>query len=317
MLFKLNQTRKVLALCAGTLVCLMAASGRGYAQTDLTKGIDFTQNLGAQIPVDTELRDESGKTIHFGDVFQGRPVILVPIAYRCQTACAMVTDGLLKTLTHMLKIPRAQLGDSHFGLVGKDFDVVFVSIDPTEDDPTITKEPERMTSTVDGPSVVEGNGHVASEKKKLILKAYEQPRSANGWHLLTGTLPNVHRITDAIGLKYYFNPASGVLRNPTGIVFLTPTGRISSYILGTDYATSVLNIDIKLAALGQVGRKTDKIMFVCFTPEPAAARNRAIIENIVKWTSLATLVALIAFIVKLSLPDLRKPVGGGSPLSSR
>ena len=317
-LFRTTQIRKALALCASTLACVFAASGFGHAQqVDYTKGIDFTQNLGAQVPLDTELRDESGKTIHLADVFQGRPVILVPIAYRCQTACAMVTDGLLKTLTHMLKVPRAQLGESHYGMVGKDFDVVFLSIDPTEDDPTVTKQPERLTSTVDGPTTIEGNGHIASEKKALIMKAYEQPLSANGWHLLTGTLDNIHRVTDSIGLKYYFNAADDVLRNPTGIVFLTPQGKISSYILGTDYATSVLNVDVKAAAQGEVGRKAEKIMFVCFTPDAGAARNRAIIESIVKWTSLATLVALIAFIVKLSLPDWRKPVGGGGALSSR
>ncbi len=309
--------RKLLALGVSTLVCLVATSGIGRAQVDYTKGIDFNQNLGAQVPLDTPLRDESGKTVQLGSVFHGRPVILVPIAYRCQTACAMVTDSLLKTLTHMLKIPRAQLGESHYGLVGQDFDVVFVSIDPTEDDPSVAKQPEQMTSTIEGPSIVEGNGHVARDKKALILKAYEQPLSGDGWHLLTGTLDNVHRVTDAIGLKYFYNPKTDVIRNPTGIVFLTPTGKISSYILGTDYATSVLNVDVKQAAEEKVGSKSEKIMFVCFTPDADVARNRTIIEGIVRWASFATLVALVAFIIKLSLPDRKRPLGGGSALSSR
>jgi protein SCO1/2 len=316
-LFQPTPSRKIAALCASVLACFAAAAGVGRAQVDYTKGIDFAQNLGAQVPLDTSLRDESGKTIRLGDVFQGRPVILVPIAFRCQTACAMVTDGLLKTLTAMTRIPRARIGESHNAIVGKDFDVVFISIDPLDDDPAAVKKGTPVALGEDGTAQLPNDGHVALAKKDLILNSYEQPSSEHGWHLLTGTLENVHRVTDAIGLQYYFSPKTDVIRNPTGIVFLTPSGKISSYILGTDYATSVLTDDVKIASREEIGTKTDKIMFVCFTPDPSVAHNRVVIESIIRWTCLTFLVAVIAFIVKLSLPDWRKPVGGGNTLSPR
>ena len=322
---------RAIALAKGAvLLAILATATLAHAQTDYTKGIFFNQNLGAQIPLDTQLRDESGKTIHLGDVFQGRPVILVPIAYRCQTACAMVTDGLLKTLTAMTRdLPatpgtnsaisslkqmttaaRKQLGQDNSGLVGRDFDVVFVSIDPLDDDPNAVKNGTPTPITEGDEKPLSNSGHVASTKKDLILNSYEQPGSEHGWHLLTGTLDNVHRVTDAIGLGYYFTPATDVIRNPPGIVFLTSTGKISSYILGADYATTVLTDDLKTASEGGVGRQTEKIMFVCFTPDPSVAKHRLLIEGIVKWACLATLAGVISMIVILSLPDWRKSSGG-------
>ena len=226
--------------------------------------------------------------------------------------------SLLKTLTTMTKIPRARLGESHNALVGRDFDVVFVSIDPLEDDPwsVIHGTPKQVIE--DGGTPIPNDGHVAITKKDLILKSYEQPGSEHGWHLLTGTLPNVHRITDAIGLKYYTSTRKPTcFRNPTGIVFLTPTGKISSYILGTDYATTVLTSDYKVAGLNKVGTPSEKIMFVCFTPDANVARNRLLIESSVKWICLTFMFGLIAFIVNLILQDLRKQRQGGSTLSPR
>lgn len=315
------------------LLLVMAAlilAACAHAQVDYTKGIFFNQNLGGQVPLDTQLRDESGKTIRLGDVFQGRPVILVPIAFRCQAACAMVTDSLLKTLTAMTgDLPaapgtnsairsfrqittaaRQQLGQNNGGLVGRDFDVVFISIDPLDDDPYAVKHGTPNPITEQEAPPLPNDGMVAAKKKDLILKAYDQPASAHGWHLLTGTLENVHRVTDAIGLGYYFNPKTDVIRNPTGIVFLTPTGKISSYLLGAEYATSVLTNDLKTAGEDAIGTPTEKIMFVCFTPDPEAAKHTKFIEGIIRWTCLATLLGVISMIVILSLPDWRKSHGG-------
>ncbi|MCA1638973.1 MAG: hypothetical protein LC768_11695 [Acidobacteria bacterium] len=74
-------------------------------------GID--QKLNAQLPLDTELKDENGNVVKFGDYFgKGKPIILALVYYECPMLCNEVLNGL----TGGLKGVSLD--------VGKDFDVV-------------------------------------------------------------------------------------------------------------------------------------------------------------------------------------------------
>src|SRR6476659_6764643 len=44
-------------------------------------GID--QHYGAQVPLDATFKDETGRTVKFGDMLQGKPVILLPMFFGC------------------------------------------------------------------------------------------------------------------------------------------------------------------------------------------------------------------------------------------
>ena len=79
------------------------------------------------------------------------PVIMSLVYYQCKILCPEEIDGLVSAL-EMVKFKP-----------GKDFDVVFVSIDPSE-------TPE-----------------IAAKEKALYLKRYGHPETAAGWHFLTGT----------------------------------------------------------------------------------------------------------------------------------
>ena len=61
---------------------------------------------------------------------------------------------------------------------GKDFNIIVVSIDPTE------------------------GTDLAAAKKRNYLKRYGHPETANGWHFLTGTQPNIDALTQAVGFGY-------------------------------------------------------------------------------------------------------------------
>jgi protein SCO1/2 len=279
----INPIRRVLTLCVCAVLCMVAAAGLGQAQDkDLTKSIDFQQNLGGQLPMDASLVDETYKPVTLGDMFHhGRPVMIVPVSFKCQSACAVVIDSVIKNLAAMTRTPKFYLGQNHHTLVGKDVDVVMLSIDPRE-------------TPAD-----------AAAKKALILDAYKQPGAEQGWHLLTGKLEDVRKITDAIGMKFFYDASDGVLRNPTGVVVATQNGTISSYLLGAEYTGSVLSADFQKAAANEIGGKTDKIMFVCFAPDPAAAKNRKLIEGIVSGVSFLTFLGLAGFIVSMCLKERR------------
>ena len=276
----------------GTLVCFFALSAAGHAQSaaDFTKAMAFNQELGAQVPLDVPFDDDNGKEIKFGDLLKGRPIILVPVFYSCQTGCALVEDSLLKTLAAMTKQSFVPMEHTWSGVVGRDFDVVMVSIDPRE------------------------TPKLAHAKKAFLTNVYNQPGTESGWHLLTGDYSNILKLTGAVGFHYYFDAKSGIIRHPTGLVFLTPKGVVSSYVLGTEYTPAVVDSNILVAAKNQIGRKADKVLFGCIMLDPAAGRRSAIIEDVVRVGCVATLITLATYIVSMCLKERRDASGGSAPI---
>ena len=59
---------------------------------------------------------------------------------------------------------------------GKDFDVVILSIDPSD-------TPEQ-----------------AAKSKALYVKRYGRPETSAGWHFLTGQRPAIDAVTNAVGI---------------------------------------------------------------------------------------------------------------------
>jgi protein SCO1/2 len=112
--------------------------------------VTITQKLNTRIPLDGEFRDETGKAVRLSEYFGKRPVVLSLVYYQCKIVCPEEIDGLVSALEMVKFVP------------GKDFDVVFVSIDPSE-------TPE-----------------IAAKEKALYIKRYGHPETANGWHFLTG-----------------------------------------------------------------------------------------------------------------------------------
>ncbi|MDE3168278.1 MAG: SCO family protein, partial [Acidobacteriota bacterium] len=133
-------------------------------------GVSIDQRLNAQLPLDTTFKDDYGHTVKLRDYFDaGKPVILVPVYYRCPMLCTQILNAVAGSL-------RAVSLDA-----GKDFQVVAVSFDPKDTPET------------------------AAEKKQLYLRRYARPNSANGWHLLSGDEANIKPLMDALGFHYRYD----------------------------------------------------------------------------------------------------------------
>ncbi len=78
-------------------------------------------------------------------------MILSLVYYQCKILCPEEIDGLVGAL-EMVKFN-----------AGHDFNVVLVSIDPTE------------------------TPAIAAREKAFYMKRYGRPQDVNGWHFLTGT----------------------------------------------------------------------------------------------------------------------------------
>src|SRR5437868_13152893 len=82
--------------------------------------VSIRQNLNAQLPLDLMFRDESGRIVRLRELYRGKPVLLNFMYYRCPMHCSMVMEGISSSLSE-LKFD-----------VGKEFDVITVSIDPRD-----------------------------------------------------------------------------------------------------------------------------------------------------------------------------------------
>src|SRR4029450_3590001 len=84
------------------------------------KGVQLDPRLGAQVPLQTQITDWTGKSVELGEYFtQGKPVVLALVYYNCPLICPLVLQRLQDRVNG---VPY---------LLGADFNVVVVSFDPT------------------------------------------------------------------------------------------------------------------------------------------------------------------------------------------
>lgn len=249
------------------IVAMLALVGLSQAQTpqaDVTRQIGIQQMLGNRVPADAVFRDEYGKTIRFGDLLGKRPLVVAPIWYQCTTACMVVQDSLMKTLAKATKGDRL--------IVGRDMDVVFVSINPKE--------------TPD----------LALRKKNVLTSLYKRPESDAGWHFLTGDDANIHKVTDALGFRYTYDPQTDRINHSVGIMFVSPQGTVSSYILGADYPTEVMADNLKRAERNEVGPKADTVLLGCIMIDPLTGKRSLVIENVVRLAAFIFMLGVFGWV---------------------
>ena len=166
--------------------------------------VGVEQHLNQQLPMSAAFVDDTGKQVILGDYFGKHPAIVSMVYYNCPMLCSEELDGLTGALEMVKLVP------------GKDFEVVIISIDPTE-------TPE-----------------LAAKKKAFYLKRYGHPETASGWHFLTGKTPAIDAVSSAIGFGYVKVPGpDGKLSqfaHASSIELVTTSGKVAQYYLGVEYS---------------------------------------------------------------------------------
>lgn len=284
----MNRLPRILASLVLASVGLQAALAQS-GQLNLGDRIGIDQKLGDQVPLDTPVMDEHGKQIKLGDVLNGRPVVFMPIFYTCQGVCGVELSNMLKSAIKMKKT----------FAIGDKFDLVVLSINPKET-PDLALAKERDLQ----------NMYYVSNSPDHSNPA-DLP--STGWHLLTGTSEaNIRKVTDSLGFRYEYKPATDQINHPSGIMILTPQGKISSYIYGADYPTKVLQDSLELANQGKVGAKAEVILLGCIMVDPVTGKRTLMVERVLKFAGILTVLILGISILKMSIDSKKNPAGGGT-----
>jgi protein SCO1/2 len=248
----------------------------------ILNGVGIEQHLNTQLPLNLTFTDDAGKQVALGSYFGKRPAILALVYYQCPMLCSEELNGLTSALQMVRYVP------------GKDFNIVVVSIDPTE------------------------GTDLAAAKKRTYLKRYGHPETANGWHFLTGTQPNIDALTRAVGFGYVKIPGpDGKLTqfaHASSIQIVTPEGKLAQYYMGVEYSPKDLLLGLNEASSNRIGSPVDNILTYCYHYDPKANTHDLIIARVVQLGGGLTLVLLGGFMVLMFRRDLKRdrPVGTGT-----
>ena len=222
-------------------------------------GID--PHEGDSISPDLAFADDAGRAVRLGDYFGRRPIILAVVYYRCPMLCTMVLNDLVRSMN--------SLHES----AGEDFDVLAISFDPNE-------TPE-----------------LAGAKKQQYVRAYRRPGAKQGMHFLTGRQESISRLTSAAGFRYAWDATNKQWAHTSGLVILTPSGRIARYFYGIDYAPTDLRLAIAEAGAQKISPSlSTRVLLYCFHYDPRTGRYGLLVMRLVQAGGIITLLTFGGFV---------------------
>ena len=279
------------AICAAGLTPFLAAQVSRYDEKQMApvsdkppailNGVGIAQNLNQQLPLGLTFTDDAGRQVQLGSYFGKRPAILALVYYQCPMLCSEELNGLTGALQMVNFVP------------GRDFDVIVVSIDPSE------------------------GTNLAAEKKRNYLKRYGHMETAAGWHFMTGTQPNIDALTHAVGFGYVKIPGpDGRLTqfaHASSIQIVTPGGRLAQYYMGVEYSPKDLRLGLVEASANRIGSPVDNILTYCYHYDPKTNKHSLIVARVVQLGGLLTVFLLGGFMLAMFRRDARQMNSQNAP----
>ena len=257
------------------LVLLMMAAVPGAVRAQeplptILRDVGIDQRLNEQVPLELAFRDEVGRAVRLGDYFDGKPVILVLAYYRCPMLCNQVLNGLVDGLRG---VPLD---------MGEQFRVVTVSFDARE-------KPE-----------------LAAAKKANYAESYGRGGTADGWHFLTGEQESIDRLTQAVGFRYAYDAKQDQFAHASGLMVLTPQGKLARYFYGIRYPPRDLRLALVESSEGKIGSPVDQVLLFCFNYDSTTGKYTLAVMSLVRLSGILTLLLLGTYLGRGWYRDWRK-----------
>ena len=236
------------------------------------KGASIDQHLNTTLP-DVPFTDETGKSIKVSEFFtSGKPAVLALVYFQCPMLCSEELDGLTQALAMVHLDP------------AKDFNILVISIDPT-----------------DTPAL-------AAQKKALYTKRYARPGTEAGWHFLTGPQASIDAVTKAVGFGYVKIASSDgkttQFAHASAIQIVTPERKVSQYYLGVEYAPKDLLLGLVEASGNKIGSPVANILTYCYHYDPHRNKHSLVVARVVQFGGMITVAGLGGFMLLMFRRDL-------------
>jgi protein SCO1/2 len=259
-----------LALLTFILLSQLSATTVAPKLPAALSGIGIQQELNAQLPLDTQFKDETGATVSLRSFFGKRPVLLTPVYYTCPMLCSQILSGVVSGLRPLSLRP------------GRDFDILAISINPDE-------------TPAD-----------AAAKRDEYSTRYSSRAGPQGWHFLVGSQASITAVMNSIGFHYRWDPKTKMFVHASGVMVITPEGKVARYFYGVEYEPKDLKLGLIEASHDRIGSPVDQILLFCYHYDPTTGKYGAAVINLLRVTAALVLLALVTALVLLWRRDLRK-----------
>lgn len=224
------------------------------------------QRLNLVIPPDIAFKDSTGKDLTTKEIFSEKPSLLLMVFYKCAGVCTTELNSMIKTVKNM--------NDAN---VGRDFNVVVVSIDPTE-----------------GPDM-------AAQKKEQLLDLYARRGTDEGFKFLTGTQENIKKLADEVGFHYVRDPKTGAITHPAAMMVVSPNRRLTRYFVSQEYDAKPVLLALKDSKEDKVGQRDIIAQIICcVNVDPLTGERSLDVMKALRLAGIATLLILGTSIVVMN-----------------
>ncbi|NIQ14164.1 MAG: hypothetical protein GTO02_07110 [Candidatus Dadabacteria bacterium] len=225
--------------------------------------IGFDEQLSSSIKKDVKFIDQYDKNTTLNNLLgDGKPVIINMVYFNCPRVCNFALDGVLEVVNELDSLK-----------LGKDFKILTISFNPEETTAISYKKSEQY--------------------KNKLSNLHEDKES---WIFLTGDEENILNLTKSLGFK--FKKDGEEFAHPSGLIVITPEGKISRYLYGIQHNAKDLKLSLIEAADGKVGAShaLNKVLLFCYEFDPIGKRYALKALQIVKAGGMITLATLVAFL---------------------
>lgn len=233
--------------------------------------VSFRPELDTDVPLDLEFMGDDGRRTLLRDRLNPeRPTVLVLMYYRCPTMCGLLLNGAINAFTDITLTP------------GLDFNFLVVSFDATET-------------------------HVTAAANKFnALEMFGSHEQADNWHFMVGNEREVRLLTSAVNFGFKWDPVDEQYAHGSGLLILTPAGRISRFLPGVFFPRRDLQLALIEAGEGRIGTLSDRLALLCYEYNPETGRYGLLINRIVLVACLITIAAVAWLILSLLRMERRR-----------
>lgn len=267
-------TAQISTYGAKGLPAMNTPMGKVDSTPNVLKHVGILQHLNYQLPLNLTFTDDTGKLVPLRTYFGRVPVILMLVYYRCPMLCSEEMEGLVSALKMIDFRP------------GKDFNILAISIDPTE------------------------TPAMAAAKKAEYVKMYGHPETADGWHFMTGTQASIDAIAKAVGFEYVKLKVPGTDLNQfahaSALEIVTPQGKLAQYYMGVEYSPKDMLLGLDEASSNRIGSPVDNILTYCYHYDPLTNTHDLIVSRVIEMGAIFTILILGGFMLLMFRKDYRK-----------
>jgi protein SCO1/2 len=248
------------------LTWFLLTCGAAFPQSSLfdkQMQVGFEEKQGQYVALDTKLVNEAGDTVMLRDVLN-KPAILNLVYYECPGTCSPLMWGISKFI------------DAVDLQLGKDYDVLTISFDPSEKiDLGIAKKAS----------------YVSTMKKKEL---------AVNWRFFVSDSLNISKLTQSAGFRYQY--INNQYIHPTGLIALAADGKITRYMRGIDFLPFDIKITMVEAGKGKTGPSINRLLAICYSYD---TKGNQYVFNVTRVSAIVILFIILLIFSYLAFSKVR------------